>query len=590
MTALAIARAGAQWVQPRIEGRRVFLAVLAVTAFVVLTAAVQSYRAIQSELTDGALSRRGALAEVTAAALAGRFEQLTDVGVALSTGTRFRSLVGERHWIEALSSLRTVPQNFPLIDRLFLTSFDGTVRATLPDHIALLGANLAHHDWHQAVRRGARAYVSPAYRETDTGDQSIFLVATPIRDFDDRMAGMLILGVRMDEFLQWAKGLMVGPEASISVVGSHGRIIFHSRHPQRADAIDFGATPIGAKLARREHGVELVRDPVRREQVVSAYAPVGTYGWGVVVDEPARLAFAARDSQLQRLLTAYALTLLLVTAVLYLGLRLAEERRKAGHDRQMKAELEHQVAERTAELEATNKELESFSYSVSHDLRSPLRAITGFTRMLEEDSAEQLDAEGKRMLGVIRDNGVRMGRLIDDLLAFSRLGRKPLVCAETDMRALVDEAIAEVKHDRAYAQREVIVEALPPAWCDRRLVQQVWGNLISNALKFSARSENPRIVISASEDEASVTYSVKDNGAGFDMRFYDKLFGVFQRLHSDEDFAGTGVGLAIVQRVVTRHGGRVWAEGRPGKGAAFHFTLPRAAPAPADDAASEAPS
>jgi light-regulated signal transduction histidine kinase (bacteriophytochrome) len=308
----------------------------------------------------------------------------------------------------------------------------------------------------------------------------------------------------------------------------------------------------------------------------------------VVVDEPVSVAFAGRDRLLRGLLTAFALTFVLLAAVLWLGSQLAGERRKGERDRQMKAELEHLVAERTAALEATNKELESFSYSVSHDLRSPLRAITGFTRMLEEDSAEKLDDEGRRMLGVIRDNGVRMGDLIDDLLAFSRLGRKPLVCAETDMRAVVDAAIAEVRHDRAYAAREVIVEALPAAWCDPRLIHQVWTNLICNALKFTARTENPRVVISGTQDEASVTYSVKDNGAGFDMRFYDKLFGVFQRLHSDDDFAGTGVGLAIVQRVVTRHGGRVWAEGRPGEGAVFHFTLMRAAPAPADDEVREA--
>jgi signal transduction histidine kinase len=228
------------------------------------------------------------------------------------------------------------------------------------------------------------------------------------------------------------------------------------------------------------------------------------------------------------------------------------------------AELEARVRERTAELE-------SFSYSVSHDLRAPLRAVDGYARMLEEDYGERLDAEGRRLLGVVRESATRMGRLIDDLLAFSRLGRQEPARRRVDMDALVREAIAEV---RAGSDAPIQASALPAADADPAMLKQVWVNLISNAIKYSSKRAEARVEIGGREDARERVYWVRDNGAGFDMRYADKLFGVFQRLHRAEEFPGTGVGLALVHRVVTRHGGRVWAEGKPGEGACFYFSLP----------------
>jgi signal transduction histidine kinase len=239
-------------------------------------------------------------------------------------------------------------------------------------------------------------------------------------------------------------------------------------------------------------------------------------------------------------------------------------------------ELETRVLERTAELEAVNKELASFSYSVSHDLRAPLRAVDGYARMLEEDYAARLDDEGRRLLSVVRESASRMGQLIDDLLSFSRLSRQPMARHAVDTRALVQQVIDEVRGDsRASVE---LGEVLLPAEGDRALLRQVWVNLISNAFKYSAKHSAPRIEIGSQVEGEENVYWVRDNGAGFDMRYAAKLFGVFQRLHSQDEFAGTGVGLAIVHRVITRHGGRAWAEGKPGEGACFFFSLPRSAP------------
>jgi PAS domain S-box-containing protein len=229
-----------------------------------------------------------------------------------------------------------------------------------------------------------------------------------------------------------------------------------------------------------------------------------------------------------------------------------------------------QLREYSARLEGINKELESFSYSVSHDLRAPLRAINGFALMLDEDYRDRLDPEGRRLLGVVRANAESMARLIDDLLAFSRLGKTALVSAPVDMNVLVREVLTESGNVSA----ELRIGALPQAHGDRALLKQVWANLIGNAIKYSANAVAPVVTISGGETpNGDCEYRVADNGAGFDMRYYDKLFGVFQRLHSASEFPGTGVGLAIVHRIVTRHGGRVWAEGQVGSGAVFHFTL-----------------
>ncbi len=238
-------------------------------------------------------------------------------------------------------------------------------------------------------------------------------------------------------------------------------------------------------------------------------------------------------------------------------------------------DLNRVLNERADALQAINKELEDFSYSVSHDLRAPIRAISSFAHILEQEYGRALDAEGLRLLGVVRDNAERMGSLIDDLLAFSRVGRQSMSPAAIDMTALVEEVIASLRVEAPDGIRAHIdIGELPCAIGDHGLLYHVWLNLIDNALKYTGKNERPMIRIMGNSDNDWAIYTIEDNGSGFDMQYADKLFEVFQRLHHARDFPGTGVGLAIVKRIIDRHEGRVHAEGKLGEGARFMFALP----------------
>lgn len=256
-------------------------------------------------------------------------------------------------------------------------------------------------------------------------------------------------------------------------------------------------------------------------------------------------------------------------------IQMNKEQKKAESDMlRLNVQVGQKLLKLTAELESVNKELESFAYSVSHDLKAPLRAVQGYAQILRESYSVESELEADRMLGNILKNAKRMGLLIDDLLTLSRFGRKELVKINIAMLDMVTDLCSEIKNENANRNIEFKINDLEPAHGDMVSIKQVWKNLISNAVKYSKLKENTIIEIGSEKKDDEITYYIKDNGAGFDMGYANKLFGVFQRLHSNEQYEGTGAGLAIVHRIISRHGGRVWAEAELNQGAIFGFALP----------------
>lgn len=278
-------------------------------------------------------------------------------------------------------------------------------------------------------------------------------------------------------------------------------------------------------------------------------------------------------SEKQRLATLSVLADLNETAK-ELRIEINERKQTEKELQKYRDHLEELVKDRTTNLVKANKELESFSYSVSHDLRAPLRAIDGFTRILIEDYTSKLDKEGQRIGSVIQQNAKKMGKLIDDLLTFSRMGRTSMTVSKIDMKNMVNAIYHEMTNSEERKRIKFTIGDLPPINGDANMMHQVWTNLISNAVKFSSTKKQAVISVSFNKEVQKVIFSVQDNGVGFNMQYYEKLFGVFQRLHNENEFEGIGVGLALAKRIIERHKGEIWAKSKVGKGTTIYFSMP----------------
>jgi signal transduction histidine kinase len=430
----------------------------------------------------------------------------------------------------------------------------------------------------------SETYIGPVVKGRVTHKYS-FTISRRIEGKDGRFLGIVLAALDTEGFTNFLRSLDIGADSEVTIFRTDAALIL--RQPMQDKylgqnfkhlklfSLSLDAAPAGSIESSRIDGTDRL----------IAYRKVE--GLPLIVTTTIPVASALQDWRTRvRYYALMAGVIFLVLVVLSRQAFRSIAREEQAHRAVVRAgeeisrlneTLERRVRERTAELEASNKELESFTYTVSHDLRAPLRAVDGFASILIRNFTDSLDAEGRRVLGIIRKNAQDMGRLIDDLLAFSRLERQKIHPVEMDLTDLARSVYEELR--AAVPERNVtaVIGALPAARGDRAMIRQVLAQLLSNALKFTRHRDAAVIEVGGGTDEAGKEniYYVKDNGAGFEMRYADRLFGVFQRLHDGDEFEGNGVGLAIVQRIVLKHGGRVWAEAKVNEGATVYFSLPR---------------
>jgi signal transduction histidine kinase len=469
--------------------------------------------------------------------------------------------------------------------------------------------------WLEAVMRNQRFTVGkPAIGRVTR--RWICVFGYPIRNATGQVAGALGMSVDLARFRFILNQASLAPESSVTIIDEQGIVILRSP----GSAMWLGKPAPDAKIveialaAREGHKIA---PSITKEDRIFGFTTIPSADWHVLVGIPTRVAFAAaRANTLRAALAGTSLLGLVLALVLVVG-RLIKEpvaalaeaaaaaaegrpgqpvpvagpkeiatvtrefnrmvalrQQKEAEIQQLNQDLERRVQERTAQLEAANTELEAFSYSVSHDLRAPLRGIDGFSKVLLEDYNDKLDEIAKGHLERVRGAVARMSELIDDLLKLSRISRAEMKRGVVDLSATARELTTGLQHsapDRAVA---FVIQPEMIAHGDARLLRVALENLLNNAWKFTRKASPARIEFGAAPVEGQTAFYIRDNGAGFDMAYVSKLFGAFQRLHAPADYEGTGIGLATVQRIVRRHGGRVWAEGKPGEGATFYFTVP----------------
>lgn len=511
--------------------------------------------------------------------------------------------------------------NFGLIET------DGTLYASGADAHGPI--NLADRPYFQRVLQTGQFSIGDFQVGRLTGEPSLNF-GYPVVDEDGKLRRVLFASLKLSLMSRALENIRLPPGAAVTVLDRTGTVL--ARYPEPGKWVGkslSGLSFVQTVLAQKQGVFETSGvDDVARLYAVTAVNDGQAPGLFVSVGIPLKVSFAHANELLVRntvLLGLVAVLILLgarfyaqrsflgpINALVAAANRLAEgdlsartggvqgaaelvqlgrafdgmaerlEKRQAeveqAHEQisRLNAELERRVQQRTAQLESANNELEAFSYSVSHDLRAPLRHIDGFTSMLESQAVDALDESGKRYLRTIAESARRMGMLIDDLLVFSRMGRIDMRKKTVDLEQLIQETIRSLEHDTQGRNIDWKYSKLPKVEGDPSLLRQVFANLLGNAVKYTRPRDPARIEIGcANETPDEMVVFVRDNGVGFDMQFAQKLFGVFQRLHRADEFEGTGIGLANVRRIILRHGGRTWAEGNLGEGATFYFSLPK---------------
>jgi signal transduction histidine kinase len=552
--------------------------------FPLLILLLVSYQATYKHMTKEILERKTATAYLSATIINERLDKLVDIAVSLASRPKLIEEINQGRWEQGIKYLKNAFSNFPSLVGIGLYDKHGIVEQGFPGFEKIIGKDMSYRDWYKGVSRNWQPYVSEVYRRFAEPSLNIVSVAVPIRNllFDastDReinstrereVLGILILHVRLEVLSGWIKDLVLQPGELIYIFDKKGQIIYHPNLSLQGGIIDFSNVPAVRAALNSKSISAVIYDPRVKKDGVSIYRKIEKYNWGVIVNTPAEVLFAERDRSLRFIFIVYLVISGLTLAAAFLILQIVEER---GRQEEEVRVLNRILTNRNAELESLNKELESFSYSVSHDLRAPLRAMDGFSLALLEDYWDKIDPKGRDYLQRVRDSSKHMAELIEDLLSLAKVSRSPINRKDIDLSRKVNDILARLREKDPGRPAEFEVSDGITANADNNLIELVLENLLGNAWKFTRAKEKARIEFGRKVEDGKDVYFVRDNGAGFDMAYVERLFSPFQRLHSSSEFEGSGIGLASVRRIISRHGGKVWAEAQLNKGAVIYFTL-----------------
>jgi len=485
--------------------------------------------------------------------------------------------------------LKSFIDNSLSFEKIVVTTPRGINITSYPCDPALIGMDLSDKDWYRGVSAKWAPYVSDFYLRPAEPKRYLFSVSVPMKEQSGEVVGILVFHPKEDYFKNVLSGMHIG-KGFVYMIDKNGHLVYHP-HYKLDGVYDFSGVSAVGKVRKGLIGSEKSNDSVGDEEMVLTYQPM-KWGWGIVMQRPEKEVLQPVEKVIIGLFFFTGISILVGAIIAYDGMQLLYSIRslsvmlqeKEKGEREIKEKLEVELGERRQaeqklertliDLERSNKELEQFAYVASHDLQEPLRKVASFTELLERRYKEQLGPDADRYIGYIIDGAKRMSLLINDLLAFSRVGTSTREFAKTDCNDVLKRTLDDLQYRIKESGAVITFDNLPSVIADELQIGMVFQNLISNAIKFR-RDEMPRVHVSAKSEGSHWIFSVSDNGIGIEKEFLDRIFVMFQRLHTKEEYPGTGIGLAICKKVVERHGGHMWAESELGKGSTFYFKLPK---------------